>query len=63
MKMTLKLLFMSDSLLGIVNFKKCNALKKKISKELMPLVWHPKIWWNFCISEDEKKEIEQTFTE
>ena len=44
-------------------FEKRNALKKKISKELMPLVWHPKIWWNFCISEHEKKEIEQTFTE
>ena len=24
----------------------------------MPVAWHPKIWWNFCVSEDEKKEID-----
>ena len=24
----------------------------------MPEVWHPKRWWNVCMSEDEKKEIE-----
>ena len=24
----------------------------------MPRAWHPKRWWKFCISEDEKKEIE-----
>ena len=35
---------------------------KKISKELMPIAWHPKRWWNFSISEDEKK-IEPIFTE
>ena len=29
----------------------------------MPIVWHPKRWWNFCISEDEKKEIEPNFTQ
>ena len=29
----------------------------------MPVVWHPKRWWNFCMSEDEKKEIEPIFTE
>ena len=23
----------------------------------MPIVWHPKRWWNFCISEDEKKLV------
>ena len=37
--------------------------KKKISEELMPIAWHPKKRWNFCISEDEKKEIEPIFTE
>ena len=21
----------------------------------MPGAWHPKRWWNFCLSEDEKK--------
>ena len=24
----------------------------------MPIVWHPKRWWNFCMSKNEKKEIE-----
>ena len=33
-----------------------------ISKELMPIAWHRKRWWNFCISEDEKKG-EPIFTE
>ena len=28
----------------------------------MPTAWHPKGWWNFCMSEDEKKEIEPIFT-
>ena len=27
----------------------------------MPIAWHPKEWWNFCILEDEKKEIEPIF--
>ena len=30
---------------------------------VMPIVWHPKRWWDFCMSEDEKKEIEPIFTE
>ena len=29
----------------------------------MPITWHPKRWWNLCMSEDEKKEIEPIFTE
>ena len=32
--------------------------KKDLSEDLMPIAWHPKRWWNFCVSEDEKKEIE-----
>ena len=27
----------------------------------MPTAFHPKRGWNFCMSEDEKKEIEPTF--
>ena len=23
----------------------------------MSIAWHPKRWWNFCLLEDEKKEI------
>ena len=44
-------------------FETRKALKKKISEELMSIAWHPKRWYNFCMSEDEKKEIEPIFTE
>ena len=30
--------------------------QKNISEEFMPIVWHPKRWWNFCVSGDEKKK-------
>ena len=43
--------------------KKHNALKKKISEELIPIVWHPKRCWNFCILEDKKRETGPNFTE
>ena len=46
-----------------IKFEKTQALKKIISEELMPIAWHPKRWWNFCMSEDEKKEVESIFTE
>ena len=29
----------------------------------MVIVQHPKRWWNFCMSEDKKKEIEPIFNE
>ena len=29
----------------------------------MPTPLHPRIWWDFCMPEDEKKEIEPIFTE
>ena len=36
---------------------------KNISEELMQIAWHPKRRSNFCMAEDEKKEIELIFTE
>ena len=27
----------------------------------MPIAWHPERWWNFWMSEEEKKEIEPIF--
>ena len=27
----------------------------------MSIAWHPKRWWDFCMSEVEKKEIEPLF--
>ena len=29
----------------------------------MPVAWHPNRWWDFCVSEDEKKEIDPVFIE
>ena len=29
----------------------------------MPIVWHPNRWWDFWVSEDEKKEIDAMFNE
>ena len=29
----------------------------------MPVAWHPNRWWDSCVSEDEKKEIDPMFTE
>ena len=29
----------------------------------MLVAWRPKCWWNFCMSEDEKNQIEPVFTE
>ena len=60
MKITLKLLFISDFWLGMVSLKNAKHLKK-VNEELMPIAWHPRILWNFCMSEDEEKEIEPIF--
>ena len=38
-----------------IKSEKSKALKKD-SEELMPITWHPRRWWNFCMSEDEKKK-------
>ena len=46
-----------------IKFEKREKLKKELGEELILLAWHPKRWWNFCISEDEKKETEPIFTE
>ena len=29
----------------------------------MSIAWHPKRWWKFFMSNDEKKEIEPIFTD
>ena len=40
-----------------IKFEKRKALKD------LPIAWYPKRWWNICMSEDEKKDIEPIFTE
>ena len=39
--------------------KKRKAQKASIKEELMPIVWHPSTWWDWCVPEDEKKETEK----
>ena len=29
----------------------------------MPAAWHPNRWWDWCVSENEKKEIDPMFIE
>ena len=43
----------------IKNEKLKKAQKGSIKKELLPVVWHPSRWWDWCVSEDEKKETEK----
>ena len=58
MKMITMLLFLSEFWFGTLNIKNGKNLKKKINEELIPIASHPKRWWNFCMSEDNKKKIE-----
>ena len=47
-----------------IEFENHKELKRKmISEELMPIAWHPNGWWDWCMSEDDKKEINQRFIE
>ena len=42
----------------------CNAYQKRrvqkaeIKEELMPIAWHPSRYWDWCMSEDEKRDTE-----
>ena len=42
-------------------YKQRKAQKAKIKEELMPVAWHPDRWWDWCVPEDEKKELEIYF--
>ena len=46
-----------------IKFEKCKERKKELSEELMPVAQHPNRWWDWCMSEDEKKEIDPMFIE
>ena len=46
-----------------IKLGKRKTLKKDISEELMPVARHPNRWWDWCVSEDEKKEIDPMFIE
>ena len=40
-------------------YKKRKAQKAQIKKELLPIAWHLSRYWDWCVPEDEKKEIEK----
>ena len=42
-------------------YKQRKGFKKEISKELMIVAWHAIRWWDWCMTEDEKKEIESIY--
>ena len=37
-------------------FKQCKVFKEQMSKESMPVAWHLTRWWDWCVSEEKKKE-------
>ena len=40
-------------------YQKRKVQKASIKEELMPIAWHPSKYWDWCISEDERKETEK----
>ena len=38
------------------SYKHHKSCKKEISKELFPVAWYPRRWWDWSVSEDEKKK-------
>ena len=41
-------------------YKKRKAQKASI-KELLPIAWHPSRYWDWCMSEDEKKQKQKNY--
>ena len=37
-------------------YKKQKTQEAQIKEELLPIAWHPSRYWDWCMSEDEKKE-------
>ena len=40
------------------DLKQRKLFKKEISKESMPVAWHPTRWWDWCMPKGKKKKIE-----
>lgn len=40
-------------------YNQCKVYKKEIYKGLMSIAWHPLKWWDWCTSDDKKKETEK----
>ena len=37
-------------------YQKQKAQKASTKEELLPIAWYPSRYWNWCMSEDEKKK-------
>ena len=37
-------------------FGKSRALIKNIGEELIPVAWHPRRWWDWCLPEEKEKK-------
>ena len=46
------------SLTWHTTFGKRKELKKELNEKLILVAWHPNRWWDWCVSEDEKKETD-----
>ena len=57
--MTMIIVMMMRLLSGMKVIKNTRPKKKKMERELIPIAWHPSRWWNWCMSEDEKKGTEK----
>ena len=40
-------------------YKKQKAQKVSIKEGLLPVAWNPSGYWDWCMSEDEKQQIEK----
>ena len=49
------IVMMMNLLSGTDGYKKRKVQKAKIKKELIPIASYPSRWWDWCVSEDEKK--------
>ena len=50
--------------ISLIMMGSLNVIIKRVSfkKELMPIALHPSRYWDWCMSEDEKKETEKLWT-
>ena len=41
------------------SYQKRKAQKAQIKEKLLPIAWHPLRYWDWCMSEDKKRETEK----
>ena len=45
----------------LTKFEKLKELRKEFNEELMSTAWHSKRWCDWCVSKNDKKEIDRMF--